>query len=97
MHAATATPLLAGHDTTRRFVRLHGPVGATHVAFGFGVSSADLMVDLVLPRAAYEEFCRVNEVEFLTEEEARVVDADREKWAFGTPGQIERAREGSQR
>lgn len=73
-------------DTTRRFVRRHRLTERGYVEFAFGIGSPDLMVDLVLPEAAYESFCQINQVVELTDAEALAVDMEQAKWRYGTPG-----------
>ncbi len=73
-------------DTTRRFVRLSSLRADGYVEFVFSIGDPALGVDLILSRAAYDEFCRVNHVSFITSEEGAVIDFDQAKWRFGSPG-----------
>lgn len=52
-------------DVNRKFVRLveRRPDGL--VAFEFSIADPALFVEMLLPEAAYEEFCKTNQVEFL--------------------------------
>lgn len=52
-------------DVTRRFVRVLGHVGQGLVEFEFAIGDHDTAVELVMPQAAFEEFCRRNAVEFI--------------------------------
>ena len=52
-------------DATRRFVRLRGERGNGFVEFEFAIGEPELFVELILNRAAYEEFCATNKVEML--------------------------------
>ncbi len=47
-------------DASQKFVRFQRLTSRGHVEFAFGMGSPDLMVDLVMPLAAYREFCRTN-------------------------------------
>lgn len=73
-------------DITRRFVRLSSIRADGYVEFVFSIGDPALGVDLILSRAAYDEFCRVNHVTFVTSEQAAVIDFDKAKWRFGSPG-----------
>lgn len=81
-----ATPLLSPLDSRPRFVRFHRITGHGFVEFAFGVDSPDLMTELVMPLAAYKEFCKVNKVVYLTREQELAMDHDQAKWRYGTPG-----------
>lgn len=49
-------------DTTRRFVRVTEERADGLVAFDFSIGWPELSVELLLPRAAFEEFCATNRV-----------------------------------
>lgn len=70
----------------RRFVRFHRLTDRGYVEFAFGMGSADLMVDLVLPLDGYREFCRTNDVVYLTRAEEEAMDFEQAKWRYGAPG-----------
>jgi phenol hydroxylase P0 protein len=53
-------------DVSRRFVRVLEERADGLVSFEFSVGWPDLALELLLPAAAFREFCRVNEVTFLT-------------------------------
>ena len=46
----------------KKFVRVTGVRSARYVEFEFSVNDADLTVELILPFAAFEEFCALQEV-----------------------------------
>ena len=73
-------------DITRRFVRLSSVRADGYVEFVFSIGDPEIGVDLILPRAAYDEFCRANRVTFVTPEQAAAIDFDKPKWRFGSPG-----------
>ncbi len=54
--------------------------------FVFSIGEPDLGVELILPRPAFEEFCRTHRVHFLTPAQAARVDADASRWRYGVPG-----------
>lgn len=81
-----ATPLLPQRDPRARYVRYHRLTEQGFVEFAFGVGSPELMAELVLPLAAYREFCRANQVVYLTREQEQAQDLDSAKWRYGAPG-----------
>ncbi|MBT9498372.1 MAG: phenol hydroxylase [Zoogloea sp.] len=52
-------------DTTRRFVRLSGERPNGFVEFEFAIGEPEIFVEMILPRAAFAEFCSTNLVEML--------------------------------
>lgn len=86
MQAPAAQPLLPPGDSRQRFVRFQRKTDAGFVEFGFAVGSPDLMADLVLPLDAYLQFCKANQVRYLTRVQEVEMDHDRKKWRFGAPG-----------
>lgn len=55
------TPL----DVTRKFVRVTGERDGDLVLFEFSIGWPELAVELVLPRAAFDEFCATHQVQRL--------------------------------
>ena len=51
-------------DTNKRWVRILNRTENGFVEFEFFVSDADLFVELILPEAAFNEFCIDNKVTF---------------------------------
>lgn len=52
-------------DATRKFVRLIEERGNGLVAFEFSIGWPELAVELVMPRAAFDEFCATHQVQRL--------------------------------
>jgi phenol hydroxylase P0 protein len=63
-------------DITRKFVRVQRIRANGLVEFDFAVGDSDVSVELVMPKAAFDEFCANNKVEFMTDVLAKPVDAD---------------------
>lgn len=57
------TPLAV--DTSRRFVRVTERRADGLVAFDFAIGWPELSVELLLPAAAFDEFCERNQVQRL--------------------------------
>ena len=73
-------------DPAARYVRITRVRDNGLVEFDFAIGEPTLYVELILPRAAFDEFCERNAVTFLTEEEGEVIDLDSYKWRYGAPG-----------
>lgn len=56
------------------------------VEFDFAIGDPDLCVDLILPTAAFDEFCVTNRVQHLSTEQGAAVDHEQSKWRYGQPG-----------
>ena len=80
------TSIQRADPNLRTYVRILDPDKNGFVEFLFGIGSSDLMVELILPRDAFREFCHANAVIFLSEKEAEKQDADLAKWQYGEPG-----------
>ena len=72
-----------------RYVRVRQVVDDKFIEFDFAIGDPSLYVELVLPKEAFETFCRHNEVVMMTDEQARSVDEDMEKWRYGDEGDSE--------
>lgn len=63
MTAALSVP--GGFDTTRRYVRVTGERENGFIEFDFAVGEPEIFVEMILPPAAFAEFCDANRVERL--------------------------------
>ncbi len=70
-------------NETTRHVRVTSEARAGFVEFQFSIGDPTLYLEMILPTAAYAEFCATNEVVHLDENQGRMVDADRAKWHQG--------------
>ncbi len=66
-----------------RYVRVRRVVNDKFVEFDFAIDDPSLYVEMILPKSAFDAFCRHNKVVMMTEEQAAAVDADMEKWRYG--------------
>ena len=53
------------------------------VEFNFSINDPTLYLEMILPVLAFEDFCRSNQVTFLTDEQAEAVAKQQEKWRYG--------------
>jgi phenol hydroxylase P0 protein len=67
----------------KRYARIRRVVDDKFIEFDFAIGDPSLYVELVLPKDAFDTFCRHNKVVMMTDEEAQAVDADMAKWRYG--------------
>jgi phenol hydroxylase P0 protein len=65
-----------GFDLTRKFVRVLGTLPNGLIEFEFAVGEPEMAVELVMPRAAFDEFCASNQVEFIANPAAAPTDGE---------------------
>ena len=78
-----AADISVDFDTFKRYVRIRQVIDDKFVEFDFAIGDPSLYVELVLPKAAFDDFCLHNKVTMMTEDQASAVDADMEKWRYG--------------
>lgn len=66
-----------------RYVRVTGLARGDFIEFQFSIGDPTLYLEMILPKAAFEEFCATNKVVHLNAEQGRLVDADHAKWRGG--------------
>jgi len=85
----TAIPLHAPRNALgpqQRYVRLREQRDDGFVIFDFAIGDPGLSCELIMPMAAYQEFCASNHVVHLTDAEGQQIDVDALKWRYGQPG-----------
>ena len=65
-----------GFDVTRKYVRVLATLPSGLVEFAFAVGDPELTVELVMPKAAFDEFCASHRVEFIAAPSAPPADAE---------------------
>ena len=70
-------------NTQTRYVRITSRDRPGFVEFNFSINDPSLYLEMILPVAAFNEFCRTNQVTFLTDEQAEAVAQQQEKWRYG--------------
>ncbi|HEX5394055.1 MAG TPA: phenol hydroxylase subunit [Rhodocyclaceae bacterium] len=63
-------------DTSKKFVRVTEVRDNGLVEFEFSVGEPELAVELIMPRVAFDEFCKANAVTFLTSNGAPIDDSN---------------------
>lgn len=66
----------AQFDTNRKYVRVLETRANGMVEFEFAIGEPEIFAELIMPKAAFEEFCKSNAVTFLSG--AHPVSADRD-------------------
>lgn len=69
-------------DLTHRYVRVIEARDDGLVAFEFSVGEPEMAVELMMPRAAFGEFCAANQVVFLDGEGADLPVGPATDWAW---------------
>ena len=70
-------------DTTRKFVRVVELRKDGLVEFQFAIGEPEMFVELMLPAAAFDDFCAVNKVTFLDEKsQLKVGDEEPSDWEW---------------
>ena len=67
-------------DPNRKYVRITNTRANGLIEFVFSVGEPDMAVELILPKAAFDAFCRTNQVTFLSDEAARATPSLPDDW-----------------
>lgn len=78
---------LTALNAETRYVRVTGEARGGFVEFQFAIGDPTLYLDMILPPAAFAEFCATNKVVRLSAEQGSMVDRDRRKWRGGDAAQ----------
>ncbi len=76
----------AGEEVTR-YVRVTSRARPGFVEFNFSIGDPTLFLEMILPENAYVQFCRVNQVQYLTPEQEELVDRSEAVWHNSVAGQ----------
>ncbi len=76
----------------KKFVRVTGTRLDRYVEFEFSVNDADLTVELILPFAAFDEFCMLQEAVVLPPEPAAAGELESLAWRSRQPGLLRRVK-----
>tara|TARA_R110002096_G_scaffold19729_41_gene65898 strand:- start:291 stop:557 length:267 start_codon:yes stop_codon:yes gene_type:complete len=79
----SVTKLNLADTTATRYVRITDPDHRGYVEFQFSIGDPGLYLEMTLPPAAFEEFCREHAVRVLSPAEGAAVDAGERRWRFG--------------
>lgn len=76
-------------DVNRRYVRFREIRPDGFVEFDFAIGDPELSVELVMLLRDYQDFCRAQDVTYLTREQGIALDSEQSKWRYGAPGSQE--------
>jgi phenol/toluene 2-monooxygenase (NADH) P0/A0 len=85
-----------GQTPLKKFVRVTGVRSGRYVEFEFSVNDADLTVELILPFAAFEEFCALQEATRLPPEGEVANAFEKLAWRARQPGLLRRVQAASE-
>ena len=71
-----------------RYVRITSRDRPGFVEFNFSIGDPSLYLEMILPVAAFDDFCKSNQVTYLTDEQAEAVDKQQDKWRYGQADQV---------
>ena len=64
----------------RHFVHITSDSRKGFVEFNFSINDPSLFLEMILPTAAFNEFCQRNKVTFLSNDEVKAVEQQQKKW-----------------
>ena len=67
----------------KRYVHITNRDRPGFVEFHFSLDDPTLYLEMILPLEAFGEFCRANEVTFLSDEQAEAIAGQQVKWRYG--------------
>jgi len=74
----------------KKFVRVTGVRQGRFVEFEFSINDADLMIELILPLRAFDEFCVLQEVTVLPPRNEAANEFEQLAWREKNPGLLRR-------
>ncbi len=72
----------------RHFVHITSEKRAGFVEFNFSINDPNLFLEMILPTKAFDEFCKMNDVIFLSPDEVKAVEQQQIKWRDGDVSDI---------
>ena len=81
----------------KRYVHVTSLKRPGFVEFNFSINDPSLFLEMILPEKAFDDFCRYNEVTFLTDEQVRQVEEQESKWSGGDVTDISLVHDNSQK
>ena len=72
----------------RHFVHVTSEKRAGFVEFNFSINDPNPFLEMILPTKAFDEFCKMNDVIFLSPDEVKAVEQQQIKWRDGDVSDI---------
>ncbi len=79
----SVTPLKLISENGVHTVRITNHDHRGNVEFQYSISDPSLFLEMILPRTAFEEFCRARNARVLSEAEGEAVDKSERRWRTG--------------
>lgn len=76
-------------DPSRKFVRVRERRPDGFIVFDFAIGDPGLSVELMLPAAQFDEFCRTHRVQTVSADQGRVIDRAQARWSRSVGGEID--------
>ncbi len=70
-------------DAVKKYVSIRRVIDNKFVEFNFAIGDPTLFVELILPVAAYAEFCEANDVIEMSAEQCQLVESEAARWRYG--------------
>jgi len=86
MTVVTLYPERSSLGAEQRYVRLREQREDGFVIFDFAIGDPQLSCELIMPQAAFQEFCASNHVVHLNDAQGEQIDREALKWRYGQPG-----------
>ena len=72
----------------RHFVHITSEAREGLVEFNFSINDPELFLEMILPKNAFDEFCKINDVTFLSPDEVKAVEQQQKIWRDGEVSDI---------
>jgi phenol/toluene 2-monooxygenase (NADH) P0/A0 len=79
----SVTPLGSIAEDGVHYVRVTNYDHRGNVEFQYSISDPSLFLEMILPKTAFEEFCRARNARVLSEAEGQAVDKSERRWRTG--------------
>lgn len=66
-----------------KYVSVKRVIDNKFVEFNFAIGDPTLFVELILPVAAYAEFCQANDVIEMSAEQCQLLESEAARWRYG--------------
>jgi phenol/toluene 2-monooxygenase (NADH) P0/A0 len=64
----------------KHYVHITSEKRTGFVEFNFSINDPSLFLEMILPVKAFDGFCKINDVTFLSPEEIQAVEQQQKKW-----------------
>jgi phenol/toluene 2-monooxygenase (NADH) P0/A0 len=72
----------------RHYVHVTNESRPGFVEFNYSINDPTLFLEMILPKEAFDDFCKINEVIFLSPDEVEAVEKQQKIWANEDSGEL---------